>query len=204
MERATLAILAGGKSRRFGEDKALVKINGATVTEEMVHKCASLFDEILICGSGSPKFSIPGIREIGDIYCDAGPMGGLHAALSCARNDTLFIMACDMPFFSVELAEHILAEGEGCPLCLPCAEGKAEPLFAMYRREVLPMVTELLETGKLSMLRLLDYPGAKLLECSQWLSSKNCRHAFYNMNFKADFEKIRSPLARKGMTDLQK
>lgn len=190
MEKATLIILAGGKSSRFGRDKSLLELGGKRIVESTVEKCLPLFDEVLISSNSESKFGIPGIKELSDTYKGMGPMGGMHSGLSASRNDAVFFAACDMPYFSTELAMELLKRAEGHDICIARNEEKIEPLFGVYRKSLLPLITQLLEAGERSMRSLLERADTEYFDCSAWLSENGAGNAFYNINYQEDFENL--------------
>lgn len=75
------AILAGGRSRRFGSDKALAPLKGRYLIDHMIAALSSEVDDLVICGR-----SWRTARAIDDgIGAYQGPLAGLAAALSHAR-----------------------------------------------------------------------------------------------------------------------
>lgn len=93
-------ILAGGESRRMGENKALIDINGSTLIEIIAEQLSD-FDEVIIVGK-KETFQHLGLRVIEDIIPSKGPLSGIHAALKDA-DDNCFICSCDTPTLSAEM-----------------------------------------------------------------------------------------------------
>ena len=192
MEKTTLVILAGGKSSRFGRDKSLVEINGQRLVETTVKKCLPVFDEVMISSNRDSKFGIPGIFELKDVYIGMGPLGGVHSAFLAARNDAVFFAACDMPFFNVELAQLIIENAAGHDACVPRVGEKLEPLFAVYRKRLLPKTVELLEAGRQSLRDLMEVCDTNILDCTEWVEEHAAQDAFFNMNYEADLERLQN------------
>ena len=191
MENTTLVILAGGKSSRFGRDKSLEKIDGKSIVERTVEKCLPVFDEVMISSNRKAKFGIPGVPELSDVYVGMGPLGGIHSALLAAKNDAVFFAACDMPFFSVDLAQHIVEAGADINACVPRVGEKTEPLFGVYRKALLPLVVQMLEEGDRSLHHLLARADARILDCTDWVAAHGEENAFFNMNYQADLETLK-------------
>src|SRR5262245_33197074 len=104
------AILAGGRARRFdGQDKAALVVGGQTILARQLSVLGEVSDDILIVGSRQPVPPAGAIRQIGDRVADSGPLGGLDAALSACRSETLIVVACDMPFVSAAFLRHLAA-----------------------------------------------------------------------------------------------
>lgn len=106
------AILAGGKSSRMGTDKALLEYDGKQFIMQIAEEL-SWFDERIIARGSNCGFGDEIARQwkvIPDIYPDHGPIGGLHAALSCCETDALFVVTCDMPLIKSELVRKLCME----------------------------------------------------------------------------------------------
>ncbi|WP_115718552.1 molybdenum cofactor guanylyltransferase [Gallaecimonas mangrovi] len=98
-------VLAGGKSSRMQQDKALLDFHGVTLLE---HTQRQLFD------AGCHAIMISRNQDgcIKDMVANAGPLGGIHAALHHARDDdALLVMPVDMPFVSIELLQTLIETG---------------------------------------------------------------------------------------------
>ena len=95
------AILAGGKNSRMGgRDKSFIEIGGTSIIERTIRLFEGIFEEIILV-TNSPyayKDYAGRIIMIEDEIKDAGPLGGIHAALSKTSGKGVFFVACDMPF----------------------------------------------------------------------------------------------------------
>src|SRR5438552_1000073 len=126
MSHMSVAILAGGRATRFGgRDKSTLVVGGRSILDRQLAELSSLTDDVMIVGDspdGARAFSTSAreederatadapkrlrreggqasrVRTIRDIVPGCGPLGGLHAALTAAREDAVFVVACDMPY----------------------------------------------------------------------------------------------------------
>ena len=103
-------ILAGGKSSRMGEDKALLTYEGKNFVEKIAEEL-NFFEEKMIARGNNP---VPGdfVKKdswevLPDEYENHGPLGGLHAALKKCRSDAMFVVTCDIPLISKRLVKEI-------------------------------------------------------------------------------------------------
>lgn len=98
------AVLAGGRSSRFGSDKALALLDGKPLIEHAIAALATQTDAVIVCG-----------REHGDSVPDRpapdlGPLGGICAALHAAAErgyDAVLTMPCDVPSLPADLTQHL-------------------------------------------------------------------------------------------------
>ena len=140
----TVAIQAGGESKRMGRSKATVPFLGRPLIERIVSRVASLATEVLVTTNEPENLGflehVPAaakIRLVRDVRDRRGSLTGLHTALSQARCDFVAICACDMIFASPELflAQYaLLAADPALDVVVPCTEFGFEPFHAVYRR----------------------------------------------------------------------
>ncbi|GHV37810.1 hypothetical protein FACS1894187_15540 [Synergistales bacterium] len=186
-------ILAGGKSSRFGSDKAMFVWRGLTLSQRIVEECRLYFNEIItVRGQEQRSLEIEGVKEVRDVYPNSGPLGGIHAGLIYASSDLAFVTACDMPAFSVVLAKRLLelADGlGGCDVVAPHDGERLQPLCAVYRKSVLPALEEMLALGEHSVKRLCERVNtiiADYQELAVALGGVFVRDVFRNVNYARD------------------
>jgi molybdopterin-guanine dinucleotide biosynthesis protein A len=109
-QRLLGAVLAGGRSSRFGGDKALALLQGKPLLLHAVDAIRPNTDKVVICGRQVSGYDCLSDRPRPDL----GPLGGLNAALHHAAGNGfqgVLTIACDMPFFPNALARSLLANG---------------------------------------------------------------------------------------------
>jgi molybdopterin-guanine dinucleotide biosynthesis protein A len=161
----TLAIQAGGESRRMGSDKALLPFLGKPLILRPLQRLAKLADEVLITANQPEKFRFLGLTPFPDLLPGFGALGGLFTALSVASHPYVAVVACDMPFASLALfaAELDLLRESNTDAVIPRSEAGTEPFHAVYRRETcLPRVRTSLRSG--------------LKRVDSWFSEVNIRY----------------------------
>ena len=150
------ALFAGGASRRMGTDKALLPWRGSTLVRYLAGELGFFSEKIL---SAQKASLLPGAdwRLVPDLRSDCGPLGALESVLSTMRSDAALCVACDLPFFTRELAERMLRALREEADCLVCRDetGRVHPVCAIYRRQALPVVTGQLQAGDFRMMHLL-------------------------------------------------
>ncbi|MCL1929115.1 MAG: NTP transferase domain-containing protein [Treponema sp.] len=188
----TAVILAGGKSSRFGKDKTLLKLNGELIVESIINKCKPLFSEIILVSNSSNKFGIEGVKEISDIFKDHGPLAGIHAGIKEAKNPICFVTACDMIYFYPPLVSYLLEHSEKKDVIVPReSNGQLQPLFAIYHKQVLQQIEDLLMDNKRSIVSLYDRVNVNYVEEDHWKDITHCTYdVFCNINYPEDYERI--------------
>lgn len=103
------AVLAGGRSSRFGSDKALALLDGKPLIDHATAAITPYVQEVVICGRERPGFA--GIVD--RPTPGQGPLGGINAALHHAQDhgfDAVLTIGCDMPCFPQAAASALLGQ----------------------------------------------------------------------------------------------
>ncbi len=142
--RVTVAIQAGGESRRMGRSKATVSFAGRPLICRIVEQLAPAADELIITTNEVDKLaflkeSYPklDIQLVPDVLDTRGALSGLYTAFSAAHNPYVAIIACDMILASAALvtAEAIVMNEQGVDIVVPVNRHGYEPFHAVYRRD---------------------------------------------------------------------
>jgi molybdopterin-guanine dinucleotide biosynthesis protein A len=154
----TLAILAGGASRRMGRDKAALDAGDGPLLERCARLGLGLGLPVLVVGRERPAgWPLPEVRFVTDRVPGQGPLGGLVTALELAS--PLLAIACDLPRLDDECLRWLLAEGTRLPLAdglITTDTGGIEPLFACYSAHCLTTARAHLAAGQRAMHRLVE------------------------------------------------
>lgn len=188
----TALILAGGKSSRFGRDKALLEYDNRKIVERLAAECEKVCSEVLVVSGSGQKFAFESenIREIADFYKGAGPMGGLQAGLAAAANEICLLMACDMPFLKADLMRLFIEQTAEYQIVLPKNGEDIEPMFGIYRKNLLPAVEEFLTEGRRSLLNLTKRAETLCLPQAVWGQVTAGKDVFFNINYQNDYQKL--------------
>ncbi len=186
------ALLAGGKNSRMkGENKAFLKINGIPLIERTMGLLEGIFEEVIIVAHSSQDFKSYAKDNIvtEDIIKNAGPLAGIHSALSRTSKGAVFFVACDMPFLHNALIERQLERFNqvSCDCLVPRIGCDLEPLHAVYKRGLRNDISRFFKKG----------PGYSIREFLQAVNtcywdledSSFNRKAFRNLNTSEDFAK---------------
>jgi molybdopterin-guanine dinucleotide biosynthesis protein A len=141
-------ILTGGRSSRMGTDKAFLNFGAQTLLERALTLVAAVCPQVAIVGD-SAKYSRFG-TAIEDVYRDAGPLAGIHAALLQSSAGLNLMLAVDMPFVSHNLLAFLFAcaASTGALVTVPRTGGGFQPLCAVYRTQFATAAEHALRAGK--------------------------------------------------------
>ena len=151
----TGGILVGGKSRRMGQDKALLELNGQPLAGRIIQTLQTCFDHLLLVGDKPERFADYTIPVIPDIY-PGSSLGGLYTGLKAAATEHIFVTSCDIPFPNPALISLICSRSGSHDAVIPASCSGLEPLFACYRKTCLPVMQQALEAGNYRITSLLD------------------------------------------------
>jgi molybdopterin-guanine dinucleotide biosynthesis protein A len=141
----TGVILAGGRSRRMGQDKATLEVAGTTLFARTLAMLRGLFPCVLIAGD-RPDLARAEVPCVPDIY-PGSALGGIHGGLAAATTPWIFVAPCDLAYPDPELARFILGHRDGYDVVVPRTPGGFEPVFALYHRNCLPAMEAMLARG---------------------------------------------------------
>ncbi len=210
-EVRSAVILAGGENRRFPTIKSFIKVNGSSIIEKNIALLKEMFDEVFISSNMPEIYFYLGAPLIGDVLPSRGPMSGIYSSLINARGDTVFVVACDMPFVKKEVISFICKKhaeslnsksirGEFqsgdtmSPLCpdatIPIYNKEPQPLFGVYCKTILPYLEDCVLNDKTSMKRLLSEINTNFIEESDIMTIDPEGRSFVNINTMEDYEKI--------------
>jgi molybdenum cofactor guanylyltransferase len=145
-------VLAGGRSSRMGQDKALLPWKGSTLIQSVAREVFVAAGNVTLIGSPESYGNL-GFPVVSDKLEGCGPLGGLHAALSSTTAEWNLLVACDMPAVTHLLLEELLdaAEACGCDALVPETAGGLEPLCAVYHARLLSAVESAIHSKLLKM-----------------------------------------------------
>jgi len=153
----TGVILAGGKSSRFGSNKALAMVDRKPLVQHVADLMSGLFPECLLVTNTPAEYEFLSLAMTHDRYRDSGPLAGIHAALLKISTSRAFIVACDMPNLSPELIHYLCSINEQeYDVIIPWLEKGQEPLFGIYHKKSLAIIESFLQQKDCKIIRALE------------------------------------------------
>lgn len=152
--KLSIAVQAGGKSTRMGQDKAFVLLHGKPLIQHVIERVQQLNADELFIVANSDQYAALSLPVYADKVENKGPLGGIVSALEYARNDNVLVVACDMPFLDAGLLAYLAAQlHPPTQAVVPRLHGIPQGLHALYHRSCLPTMQQCLNAN---MLRLSD------------------------------------------------
>ncbi|MEO6816367.1 MAG: molybdenum cofactor guanylyltransferase [Edaphobacter sp.] len=145
-------VLAGGKSSRMGQDKALLELAGKPLVLRAVEKLRLVCAEVSILGNREElEAYAPLVR---DLHEGCGPLGGIEAALAHSTKTWNLFMAVDMPFLPAEFLDawiRSVLEKERARVALFTVDGRPQPALCLVHQELAPFVTGAMQRGEFKL-----------------------------------------------------
>ena len=153
---ATAVVLAGGKSSRMGRPKSLLLFDGEPLITHIVRGLKQMFTETVIVAAPEQELPDLPVSLVRDEVAYQGPVGGIYYGLNAASGEFCFVTSCDVPFLNAALISRLMAQISNNDVVVPHWEDRFQPLHAVYRRSVLPLLKEQLDRGELRPIYLFD------------------------------------------------
>lgn len=191
--KAGAIILSGGKSSRMGTNKALLKIDGKTNIERIKEALEEVFSDIILVTNEMEEYRFLNLPMVADIYPGKGPLAGIHSGLIASSYDVNFVVACDMPFISSNLAKYLIEQSDGYDVVVPKIGGKLHPLFSVFKKSNLSIIEDELKKEKLRIRDLFDLLKVRVINEDEIVDTidEDIERSFYNMNSPSDYEAVK-------------
>jgi molybdopterin-guanine dinucleotide biosynthesis protein A len=200
-------VLCGGHSRRMNtasdeareaaNDKALLPFGGRPLAVHIAERVKSVCGNATLVGPRT-RYAHLGLPIVEDIYPEAGPMGGLHAALSNSHGAWSLVVACDMPNVTCDFLQLLarIARHTSADAVIPAARPSGfEPLCGLYSAACLPDVENDLRAEHYKLLRFLEtlqgQGRLRLVTHQEWLPYDPQGRLFWNVNTPREYQEAR-------------
>jgi len=188
-------VLAGGASRRFGRDKALVEFDGEPLIARLCRVLQAATDAPVRIIGDAGKYGHIGVECVADRWPGEGPLGGIITALdansdSIDSNSWSLMIGCDMPFMTVDWLQHLAARTvlSNAEVVVPRSDYGLEPLCASWRASAAPTLTRAFEKGVRRVTDAMQNMTSEVLDATEWKRFDKFDRLFWNMNTPADYE----------------
>jgi molybdenum cofactor guanylyltransferase len=197
----TAIILSGGKSLRFGEDKALLKLKNISIIESIYSLLNKIFNEIIIISNEESKYKFLTDKIYNDVFPGFGPLSGIHSGLVNSKTKKNFIISCDMPMISEELVEFLISQNSDSDIFIPTSNSNYHTLCAVYKKSCLPIAEKFLISAnekiniqngktKIKLFDLINSVNTKFIDISEEKFFN--MDLVFNMNTLDDYEYVKN------------
>ena len=185
---ASAVVLAGGKSSRMGRPKALLPFDGEPLIAHIVRALKRIFAEIVVVAAPGQEMPALTVKLMRDEVAYQGPVGGIYYGLKAAGGEFCFVTSCDVAFVNSPLISYLTSQISQHDVVVPYWQDRFQPLHAVYRRSVLPLLEAQLERGELRPVYLFDKVRTRRVAEEEIRSFDPQGLSFFNMNTPDDYE----------------
>ena len=180
-------MLAGGKSSRMGRPKALLPFDGEPLIAHIVSTLQRLFPEVIVVAAPGQDLPSMPVTLVRDDVAYQGPVGGICYGLRASSSDSAFVTSCDSAFLNLDLISYLVDQLPGHDVVVPHWEDRFQPLHAVYRQSVLPLLEAQLVRGELRPVFLFDKVRTRKIEPAEIKRFDPEGLSFFNMNSPDDY-----------------
>ncbi|MEE8075847.1 MAG: NTP transferase domain-containing protein [Candidatus Binatia bacterium] len=193
-------ILAGGKSSRMGRSKALLIFDDKPLIIHIVRTLERFFSDIVIVAAAGQELPPLPVTLVRDEVAYQGPVGGIYYGLKAASRDVCFVTSCDVPFLNFPLISYLISQISDYDVVVPYYQERFQPLHAVYRLSLAPLLQDQLERGELRPISLFNKVRTREVHEDEIRVFDPEGLSFLNMNTPEDYqaalkrwEKLRRP-----------
>ncbi|PZC45936.1 MAG: molybdopterin-guanine dinucleotide biosynthesis protein A [Chloroflexi bacterium] len=188
-------VLAGGKSQRYGSNKAIAELEGKTLISLSFNVLNPLVNELIVVVASHEQAKLlpleDKVKVVVDQYPNCGSLGGIYSGLNEIKNEWAFVSACDMPFLNQNLITNMAELRDGHDIVAPIIENRPEPTHAMYRKSCLKSINKQLNSGELKITRFYNEMNVKEVHSDFIDKIDPGRWSFFNVNTPEDMIKAK-------------
>jgi molybdopterin-guanine dinucleotide biosynthesis protein A len=195
---ASAVVLAGGESRRLGQDKSLLILDGQPLLVRTLDRLAAVSDDLIVVTNTPQRYQHLHLaaRLVRDERPGVGSLMGIYSGLKAARHDRALVVACDMPFLSLPLLRHLLTRDPACDVVIPRLGDWPEPLHAVYDKACLPAIERVLARGRRQIVAFFDQVCLCEVTAAE-IDRLDPRHlSFVNVNTIEDWARVQALAAK--------
>ncbi|MEZ4554272.1 MAG: molybdenum cofactor guanylyltransferase [Dehalococcoidia bacterium] len=199
MPRSAAIVLAGGRSRRMGRDKAAIVLAGRTLLQRAIDAVEGVVDEVVIVGAPgralSPVVSTRPLRQVADAVEGEGPLAGLLAGLAATEAERCLVVGCDQPALVPPLLRLLLGRLDASRSATPLIDGRPQPLVSAVRADVRPDLDAVFARGERALRAVTQVEGADLVPEEAWRAADPYARSFVGVNTPEELARAEELLA---------
>jgi len=201
------AVIAGGRSGRYGTDKRFAELDGVPLLARTVAVLRPLVDDLqVVVADPADRTAVVGslartlgadvaasVRVTVDARPGIGPAAGLETALGEARGDLVLVVATDHPALAPGVLALLVERARACGAGAVALRGPhgPEPFLAVYRRASLDAVRASLDGGERRMQALLTALHPEVIDEAEWRALDPAGRTLADVDAPPDLEAFR-------------
>jgi molybdenum cofactor guanylyltransferase len=187
-------ILAGGKSRRMGRDKAFLPFGRGLLIERVIEVIQQVTAEVILITNSPEQYRRFGLPMFADVIPDAGSLGGIYTGLVSAKTPYSLCLACDMPFVKPDFLRLLCDLAAEADVVIPRNADDFQPLCAVYAQVCRAPIRQKIEAGRLKITGFFDDVRVRVIDGELLARYDPHDVMFFNANTPEEYERARQML----------
>ncbi len=185
----TGVVLVGGKSRRMGQDKSLLQLEGKTLLQLTLAAFCQALSTVILVGDRPERFPDVKLPIHPDIY-PGSALGGLYTGLIRAESSHIFLGSCDLPYPSAPLIRHLVACATGNDVVVVQGSAGYEPLFALYSQSCRPPILRQIREENYCIYDFYPQVTTRIVTLEEIAHLGDPQRLFLNLNTPEEYRRI--------------
>jgi molybdopterin-guanine dinucleotide biosynthesis protein A len=180
----------------MGKDKSLLLVRGQPLVARTVDTVSALSDDLIVVANSPARYEALDLqaRLVPDEKRGVGALMGLYSGLRAALHPRALVVACDMPFLNIPLLRYMLQLANDHDIVIPRVNSYLEPLHAIYTKNCLPAIKELLDQGRRQIIAFFPEVRVRFVEEAE-INRFDPQHlSFLNVNTAEDWQQVQNLL----------
>jgi molybdopterin-guanine dinucleotide biosynthesis protein A len=186
----TGVILAGGLSKRYGQNKAFLELEGIRLIDRVTAEMKNIFRQVILITNEKRHYEYLGLPTIEDLIRGLGPIGGIYTGLMSMSSQAGFFVACDMPFINRQLVRYMVDIKDNYAAVIPSGASGLEPLHAIYSQSCLGPIKNLINTQRYQVRLFYEHISVRYVTQDEIRRFVPPQKAFLNINTTDEFVSI--------------
>lgn len=192
-DKLTAAIIAGGRSTRFGSPKTHAAFQGISLLQHALNLAREIAPTLMLSINQSAENIPREVLQYKDLYPDCGPVGGVHTMLKTAEAPLVAVLPCDMPLLTPAIYARLHIHSTGSVPVVAHSHLGLEPLVSIWPAALAGALEGYILRGTYSMRKIVQDLDADIIDLPAEFASYN-PHWVANVNRTADLETIQQVL----------
>ncbi len=180
-------VMAGGRSTRYGSDKAFADLGGISLVQRAASSLRPVAGRVVVVANDVERHAMEGLLVRPDLVPGIGPLGGLHTAVAWAAEEAsrgVAVLATDMPFVPASLLDDLAGRLSPGAAVVPASTGPRgfEPLCAAYDVGCLPAIEAAVARGDRAVISFFQDIELRIVDLAVVSSHGDPEKMFFNVN----------------------
>jgi molybdopterin-guanine dinucleotide biosynthesis protein A len=185
-------ILAGGSSKRYGQNKAFLEIDRVRLIDRIAEQMRNIFEKVILVTNEKKDFEYLRLPMLEDLIKGLGPLGGIYTGLKGISDSAGFFIACDMPNLNKGLIHYMVDVIDDHAAVVPSVGKWVEPLYAIYTQSCVSPIKDLIDAKRYQVKLFYDCVSVRYVREDEISRFCSPHEAFLNINTPDEFAKMLS------------